>query len=143
MNPLLDRLRQMCTKPGMYFGGPYTWALSHWLHGYREGLEEGRLPCDIFGGWRDWVQMRYEVYHTAWHWVRILQHAHGSDAAALAAVPELYEQFLRDRERWGVEGIERRMKEAIRKRYGEDYGEPRQTRTHPRTGSNPTGDERP
>ncbi len=85
----------------MYVGTNSLTAVSHVLNGYLHG----RGDKDSFDGWQDWVELRFGISHTAWHWTRILLHHYGANAAVLSALPNLYAEFLSDREQNGVEKI--------------------------------------
>lgn len=76
-------------------------AVSHYLDGYAHASADHEL----LEGWRIWVELRFGICHPAWHWTRILLHAYGSDGPALAALPQLYDEFVAERQRDGLESI--------------------------------------
>ena len=88
-----------------------------------------------YGRWGRWVESRFLISHPAWHWTRILLHVHGSDRAAIEALPALYREFLSQREALGAEGIEAERLRRFSAAYGEDYYEPPATTTTPFSGA--------
>ncbi len=121
----------MARRPGMYVGSPSLSAIGHFLSGFTFGLVNAgrRDPLD---GWTRWIELRHGIFHPAWHWTRILLHAYGDDAAAIAALPELYRAFVQDRAKLGTDGIGRALREMLMTRYGECTHEPEETSTSPR-----------
>jgi hypothetical protein len=104
--------------------------ICHYLDGYRHAISAlgYRDPLDA---WTPWVDLRFGIHHTAWHWTRILLHAYGTDEAAIRALPELYCEYIKARAELGTEGIERRLRETLLERYGEEWFEPAETHTRP------------
>jgi hypothetical protein len=97
-------LASVARRPAMYVGSCSRPAVANLLAGYCLAVEHLGLapPLD---GWMRWVELRFGVFHPAWNWTRILLHGYGSDAAAIAALPELFEEFEAEHARLGVEGI--------------------------------------
>jgi hypothetical protein len=125
-----DTLDHLCARPHLYVGTPVTLReVWNYLLGYQHGWHEaegGAIPLE---GMFEWMQMRFVINETSWGAQRMLLHAYGSDANAIAALPVLYREFVADRAAWGMEGIAARRLEALRRRYGKDFGEPESTTT--------------
>jgi hypothetical protein len=135
MGHFMKLLHDISKRPGMYVGEGSLKAVSHYLDGYDHAMEDhGATPSPLYG-WMRWVEMRFLISHSAWHWTRILVHVYGSDGAALESLPSLYEEFLADRESMGVDGIEAELKRRLIAEYGEDWHAPEVTATrHPSEG---------
>jgi hypothetical protein len=71
-----------------------------------------------------WVELRFEIHHPAWHWTRILIHAYGTDALAIAALPTLFRAYLADLATFGVDGIEAKLRATLIARDGREWHEP-------------------
>jgi hypothetical protein len=111
----------------MYVGHNSFVAASHYLAGYCHALRDHGVSPEALDGLNRWVEMRFEIRSSAWHWTRILIHTYGDDEASFRVFPTLYDEFLADRDRLGDSGIEA---EAIRRlvaRYGRDWGSPDST----------------
>src|SRR5581483_11732149 len=91
--PRFDELLvDVVRKPGMYIGGPSLRALSLFLSGYALALTDAGQPDPLYG-WLIWVYHRFQIWHPAWSWTRVLIHVYGTDAAALSALVPLYTEF--------------------------------------------------
>ena len=76
-----------------------------------------------------WVEMKFLISHSAWHWTRILLHVYGSDRAALDALPDLhaeFRQFVADR---GVDSIDAEHSRRFMDAYGNWWHVPEETAT--------------
>ncbi|WP_435598167.1 hypothetical protein [Streptomyces anulatus] len=109
----LDLLENLCRRPGMFTGEPTVASVQVFLAGYFTGVsaadpEGPGLP--LYRQWRQWIEVRYDVFHPAWPWTRILLHHHGADRDVFEVLPSLFRQFLADRETCGAEELEDRHK---------------------------------
>jgi|HubBroStandDraft_4_1064222.scaffolds.fasta_scaffold375211_2 hypothetical protein len=129
-DPCAELIDSIARRPGMYVGSVSLSAISHFLSGFEFGLAAAGQP-DPLDGWMRWIELRHGIFHPAWSWTRILLHAYGDDAAAIAALPELYRAYVRDRATLGVDGIERALREMLLARYGQSWHEPEETTTAP------------
>jgi len=129
MDAFRKLLDSICARPAMYVGRNSFVDVSHYLAGYCHGLDDANSGLKPLDGLLRWVEMRFVIFSPAWHWTRILLHNYGDDAACFKAFPELYDEFIADRERLGVSGIESELKRRLIERYGTDYGYPEDTHT--------------
>ena len=114
----------------MYVGRVSLTDIAHFLLGYRLGLTSAGLP-DPMDNFERWIEMRFRISDSAWHWTRILLHVYGSDAAALEALPSLYDEFIVELERIGFGGIEDEFTRRCVEKYGKSRGAPSETATKP------------
>jgi hypothetical protein len=126
-------LTNICDRPGMYVGRPSLADVSLYLAGICHGLRLADVKFRPFDGFMQWIEMRFCISHPAWHWTRILEHVYGSDLACLQALPSLYDEFVTDREHVGIEGIKAETERRLWEKYGQNYGEPAETKTKPRS----------
>ena len=91
---LLDAIAR---RPAMYVGTCSLPAVTFLLDGYCLAQEDmgKESPLD---GWMRWIELRFGICHSAWHWTRILLHVYESDSAAISALPCLFAEFGADRE---------------------------------------------
>ncbi len=115
----------------MYVGRCSFVDAANYLAGYCHALDDNAVSPKPLDGLIRWTEMRFEIRSSAWHWTRILLHTYGDDASCFEAFPALYDEFLADRERLGVSGIESEATRRITARYGEDWGYPESTQTTP------------
>jgi len=122
-------LSSIARRPAMYVGRCSLSAVSHYLYGYCHALSDlgsNETPLD---GWIHWVELRFGISHSAWHWTRILLHNYGSEQAAIEALPELHREFLAERAQIGVKGIESTLEQRLIEEHGEPWYEPPTTST--------------
>jgi hypothetical protein len=100
-------LAAVARRPGMYVGSVSLKAVAHLFAGYSLACEHLGHPNPL-RGWNRWLEVRFGIFHPAWHWARILLHEYGSEPSAIAALPELFEAFDQERKQIGVDGIEAR-----------------------------------
>ncbi|MFF2011692.1 hypothetical protein ACFVWY_21790 [Streptomyces sp. NPDC058195] len=115
----LDLLENLCRRPAMFTGERTVESVSVFLTGYFIGVshaapEEPGLPMD--SGWSRWIETRYDVFHPAWPWRRILLHHHADDQGVFEVLPSLYGQFLAERDACGTDGIEARHQDRFKGR---------------------------
>lgn len=122
-------LEAIAKKPGLYVGRLSIDAVSHYLSGYEHALSDLGAEIIPLDGWMEWVQFRFLIRSAAWGWPRILLHVYGSDEAAIKALPSLHKEFMSDRQRLGIDGIELEQKRRLIEAYGEDWHEPSETDT--------------
>ena len=108
----------------MFVGGTKLWDVAIYLAGVEDGIARGNPGVSVARSWNRWIEGRFLVSSPAWHWSRILAHTFGSDQAALAALPGLYEAFFADLDSLGADGIEERATKLLVDKYGECFHEP-------------------
>jgi hypothetical protein len=127
MLSLLELIRAVGKKPGFYIGGlpSGSVSISH-LRSFLVGYECGRVqPAegdDILDSMTYWVCTRYGVPYSSMDWSGILRRQCGEDdEAAFLLFFELFEEYVRDRERLGAEGIKTRFMEMMALKKQDDY----------------------
>jgi hypothetical protein len=129
---LLDLIDAISKRPAMFVGSASLTAVSHYIAGYQHAVGALAAPgAPTLDGWQRWVELRFEIFHPAWHWTRILLHVFGDDTAAIAALSGLTRDYLRDRTDLGPADMEAKLRAVLLARYGRDFHEPEQTRTRP------------
>lgn len=123
-----ELLESMVKRPGMYFSTNSLINFSIYLDGYCSGLVSAGKP-DPLSAWWLWVQMKFCIRHSAWHWTRILLHTFGSEQACIDKLVELYLEYKRDFERLGWQGIEDEQMRRLVERYGKEVGCPSESNT--------------
>ena len=114
-----EQFRQLliaaCARPAMYVGRCSLWDLSHYFAGYCHAADDAKSPCGFKQRFQRWIESRFGIFSSGWHWVRILQHVYGGDESAIANLPRLYDEFrtqtdgMTDSELWCM--METRMVE--------------------------------
>ncbi len=122
-------LKSIVKRPAMYTDKSTLHALSVYLEGYDHAWGDLRQGYTPLTGWGHWICLRYLIYHSAWSWERVLLHVYGSDQAAIEAMPQLYDEFLAERELLGLERIYDELKRQLIAKYGRDWHEPETTNT--------------
>jgi hypothetical protein len=122
-------LREIAERPALYVGRVSLRAVGHYLDGYDQALRDAGIGETPLRGWSRWVESRFLISHPAWHWTRILVHAYGNDHSAIAALPQLFDQFLIERRLVGVEGIEAELNRRLIAEYGQDWHAPTEAET--------------
>ncbi len=125
MIDLVSLLRSIAKRPGLYVGTCSIELVGHYLDGYIHALRDtGHSDLLFDGAWIRWVESRFLVASPAWGWPRILLHGYGSHQAAIEALPHLYEEYLDQRSRIGIEGIEAERKRRLIAEHGREWYEP-------------------
>jgi len=112
----------------MYVGTMSLRALGHYIAGYCDALRTIGGSEELLG-FTIWVQERYLICHSAWHWTRILLHVFGGDEAAIQALPELFLEYQRTKKGKCLEELTAERDKAIMAAYGKNWYEPEQTNT--------------
>lgn len=133
MSEFRELLVSICQRPPMYVGRRSLRDVCNYLDGYIHGVEAAgsASKAHAWRGFQRWAEMRFGIFHTAWHWTRILLHEFGSDRACFEALPSLYDEFIADLERLGIDGIEAETKRRLQQEHGQHYWEPQSTTTKP------------
>jgi hypothetical protein len=122
---LLDRIAR---RPGIYVGRCSLWAVSCYLDGYCHALtDEGK--DDPQYGWSTWISLRYQIFHPAWHWTRILLHEFGSDQAALVQLPVLFKEFCEQGGPRRADEFGLGLRKKLIAQFGQECHEPETTST--------------
>jgi hypothetical protein len=112
----------------LYVGKTSLRAVSDYLAGYADAVADlGHFHPQ--NGWLRWVEMKFLISHSAWHWTRILVHIYGSDRAALNALPGLHAEFRAFVAEHGTDFIDREHHRRFVAEYGETWHEPKETST--------------
>jgi hypothetical protein len=121
---LLELLRAIGKKPGMYIGGPRRpsiWHLDSFIVGYQSGAlrQPGLEGDDVLDAFLFWVCTRFNVPDGPMNWAgHIWRHCGEDDEAAFKMFFELLEEYVKDREQLGPEAIKARFIEMLQKRRG-------------------------
>lgn len=86
---------------------------------------EGHRPALAGEGWREWIEVRYDVFDLAWSWTRISLHHHVDDQGVFEVLPSLFRQFLAELAARGVEELKKRH----RKQFSDRWPTPEHTHT--------------
>lgn len=121
---LLELLRHVGERPGFYIGDfprkrVSIWHLQAFLVGYQCG--RARQPAaegdDILDSFTFWVCTRFGVPDGSMDWAgHIWRHCGEDDEVAFRLFFKLLEEYVKDREQFGVETIKTRFMEMFRKR---------------------------
>ena len=131
MDDVLGKLiEDIVRRPGMYTGRRRLHAVADYLSGYSHALADCGKDVKFFG-WQRWVEYRFGVFHAGWHWSRILHHFYTTEDAAIAALPALYTEFLRQAAELTPEEMELKLRAALRESHGQEWYEPPETHTRP------------
>jgi hypothetical protein len=122
---LLARIAQ---RPGMYVGVCSLPAVSCYLDGYCHAMMDAGKEDPMIGFSR-WIDLRYQIFHAAWHWTRILLHEFGSDEAALAQLPGLFREFSEQGGPQRAGEFSAELRRQLVAKFGRDYHEPETTAT--------------
>ncbi len=104
----------------MYVGGRNIHSVLNYLRGYDHALQDLGVSPTPLAGFSPWIHGHFLIFHQAWSPGRILLHSYGSDRAAIAALPRLYEAFLVARDKPGIEGINTWRDRRLEQAYGRD-----------------------
>jgi len=127
MDQFSDLLDRIAKRPAMFVGVCSLSRVANFLDGYCLAMEDLGCKTSPLHGWMDWVELRFGICHSAWHWSRILLHHHGSDHAAIEALPGLFRDFVAERDQAGLVEILAHHERAFRKTEG--YRVPSSTTT--------------
>jgi hypothetical protein len=122
-------LQSIAKRPAMYVGKCSIESVSNYLQGYDHALSDAGQAETPLSGWLRWVEWRFLISHSAWHWTRILLHVYGSEQAAIEALPQLHREFLAQRAELGIDEIESQLRRRLIAEYGRDWHEPPTTET--------------
>ena len=95
---LNEALKFVKKRPGMYLRVESIYELSTFITGYEVALSMNfDYPKGVDISFMNWVEEKYGICDTAWHWSRILHHIAGSEVEALKLFfniwPEYYENM--------------------------------------------------
>jgi hypothetical protein len=91
----LTMLDRVCDRPGMYVGKPSVRLIAIYMSGYEHALEDHEMGS-ITNGFGAWIFLKYDIYDSAWSWMRVLLHAFGDESLAVKKLPILVREFLMD-----------------------------------------------
>jgi hypothetical protein len=125
---LLELLRAVGKRPGLYIGGlsPNSFSIWHlwsFLSGYQCGGRHHPVldGDDILDGLTFWVCTRFGVPDGSMNWACHLWRQSGeNDEAAFRLFFELLEEYVKDRELLGTETIKVRFMEMLEKQSGKN-----------------------
>jgi len=111
-------LRAVLQKPGFYLAGPgHTGHSIELLQTFIHGYEMGRsCPDDtsVLSAFTWWVCLRYRVRDETRNWASLLlEQSAGDGEAAYESFTELFDDYLKDLETDGADGIEARYLELM------------------------------
>jgi len=129
LNPFLSLLDSISKRPAMYVGKASLKLVATYLAGYGHAVGGSGEQESPLAGWGKWIESRFLISHSAWHWSRILLHVYENDDAAIKALPDLYRQFDADRKILGVHGIDAERQRRFAAAYQADWFEPAETTT--------------
>ena len=86
MNKLYQLLKKIEKTPGLYLGTPTMCGLNHFINGYAFGCAENVGDChdeefDIFEGFQEYIEDKYQGRKTTAHWSQILIKFYGDEGA--------------------------------------------------------------
>ena len=116
---LLELVRAVGKKPGFYIGdfprsSVSIWHLRAFLVGHQCGRSQRAEGDDILDEMTFWVCTHYGVPDGSMDWAGHLWRQCGKDdVAAFRLFFELLEEYVRDREQFGADGIKTRFMEMI------------------------------
>ena len=117
MNPerkvFLETVDLISSRPGMFVGTEYLRDVANYLHGLEHGLNGVRGDAFSTQVLKRWMEGRFLYCHAVWSWDKLLLRALGSDAAALAALPNLFREFFSELDSLGETGIQDKVSKAI------------------------------
>ena len=112
----------------MFVGKQSLFAVSVYLDGYTNALIDGGHADPLYG-WHMWIYHRFQIWHPAWHWTRVMLHIYGTDRDALAALPYLYSEFAALRASLDPDALGWELRNQLNDKYGHDWYEPEVTHT--------------
>jgi hypothetical protein len=118
-------------RPAMYVGNTSLRSIGHYLAGYCHALDEAAISTTTFRGFTIWLSERFLIFHSAWHWTRILLHTYQTDEAAIEALPDLFAEYLRTKDGKSLHQLEVDRDKALVTAYGIEWGAPEDTHTTP------------
>lgn len=89
----LEIMGTVCAKPAMYVGEESIYLVSSYLDGVALGIEKS-TGTDPLIPFQRWCECRYGICGSSWGWPRILHHSHETEAAAIRALPTLYQTAM-------------------------------------------------
>lgn len=105
-------------RPAVWVGTSRLRDVAIFLDGYSSGLASGTGESPL-RGWVAWIETKYLISDPAWHWTSILRHVHGSDSAALAALPDLFAQYKSETNGCSDDVLSERHRQAFLEAFGD------------------------
>ena len=98
MGGLIELLRKIQARPGMYLGSPSITNLFMFLVGYKTarrelGIEPTELELQFYSGFQPWIQQRFQV-QTVNSWANIILLYSTDEKEAFAYFFKLWDEFL-------------------------------------------------
>ena len=109
----LDAVDLISIRPGMFVGTEDLRDVANYLHGLQHGLSGSPERGFATHFFKRWIEGRFLYCRAAWNWDKLLLHSLGSDAAALAALPDLFREYFSELDSLGEAGIEEKVSKAI------------------------------
>src|SRR5262245_38569279 len=116
-------------RPALFVGNCSIKRVSHYLNGYTHALRDLGYTETLLDGWREWVELKFMICSSAWHWTRILLHNYGSEESAIQVLPTLMAEYFEKLDAIGLERIQAEHDEALRNDNGITYSVPSETIT--------------
>ena len=126
-NKFIEFINNISKRPAMYVGKINIHDVAHFINGYIYGRVDAGNPIFI-RQWPRWVELKYMISSPAWNWSRILLHEHGSDMAAIEALPALFQEFFENCPKTREE-LDKLHSDAFNKKYGTFSYSPEKTHT--------------
>ncbi len=120
---LEELVQSISARPVMWVGSARLRDVALFLDGFCQGIESATGVRPLLG-WHTWIETRYLISHPAWHWTAILRHAHGSDSAALAALPSLVAAFESETRGCSTQLLDQRHRDAFLSAFGAEHHAP-------------------
>jgi hypothetical protein len=121
----LELLKAIAIRPAMYVGITDFFRVCTFLDGYTFAIEQTRrkygMPCPDYY-FVSWLLKRFKICHPAWGWKRIIYHQYHDHKKACAALPTLFQEYLDDVEKVGLDNFESWLDEGTNKEIREKLG---------------------
>ena len=132
-NSMQERFRATisaaCERPQMYVGRKSLRDLAHYLEDYCHASQDSGVPIAFGVRFQRWIEGRFRIFGSGWHWVRILQHEYENDGDAISSLPELYDEFLATTRNMGDEELKNWMERRLKSERTESKPVTTETRT--------------
>jgi hypothetical protein len=99
------------SRPGMRVPSARLEDIATYLDGYLHALAEYGVHSGY--AWREYVACTCGISSNAWSWHRSLRHFYGSESAAIAALPALFDAYVIELGRVGANGIVERWQDQF------------------------------
>lgn len=86
-------------------------------------LAKGKSPLRL-GDFSNWLSRRFLIYGPAWSWRNLILHVGGSEARAFEILPQLFEEFAGEADRFNSDELYEDLKQALIARFGTEYHQP-------------------